>query len=234
LKLFQVVVFTSASCAFAAPAADPREARTELLPRPRAALEFPQDAREVTLGWMVDELGRLTGQELTMAPDVREALDSAKEPIEIRTPVPVGEVYAFVESMLLQREFYVAPVKGGERPVLAVIGFTGRAMPAPQRFVPAVTDIEGLADHPALLCQIVLTFENIDTRQLQTQLRQLLVDQTNLMQVVPAGERCLVLQGPGGYLLGLARLLEQVDRASAARPAPPAQETQPQQPKEAR
>ena len=60
-----------------------------------------------------------------------------------------------------------------------------------------VMDVDGelpeLRRHPALLCQLVLTFENIDSRQLQTQLRQLLVDNSGMQQVVPAGERSLIL-----------------------------------------
>jgi hypothetical protein len=78
--------------------------------------------------------------------------------------------------------------------------------------------IEALADHPALLCQVMLVFENLDSRQLQTQLRQLLVDNTGMQQVVPAGDRGLLIQSTGAKLLGLARLLREFDVASAARP----------------
>ena len=160
-----------------------------------------------------------------MDAQMREELDRAVEPLEFTTPVPVGEVYGFVEALLTQHEVFLAHVKGGARPVLAVFGGQTRNVPRSPVVVPDA-DIEQLAGHPALLCQIVLHFENVDSRQLQTQLRQLLADQTGMLQVVPCGERSLLLQGPGSYLAGLARLLHDVDRASAARPSAPVTETQ--------
>src|SRR5688572_32945811 len=65
------------------------------LPPVRAALEFPAGADEVSLGWLVDELARLTGQELTMQPQVRQQLDVSKERLELTTPVPADEVYPY-------------------------------------------------------------------------------------------------------------------------------------------
>jgi hypothetical protein len=192
------------------------------LPPVRAALEFPSGEREVTLGWLVDELARLSGQELAMRPQLRQQLDQLREPLELTTPVPAHEVYAYVEGMLAVQGVVVAPVKAGDRPVLGVYGSSmimGRPEAGETR--PLVIEpgqVEALVDHPALLCQVMLVFENIDSRQLQTQLRQLLVDSTGTKQVVPAGDRALLVQAPGAQLLGLVRLLRAVDLASAQRP----------------
>ena len=57
--------------------------------------------------------------------------------------------------------------------------------------------------------------QNIDARQLQTQLRAIFTDPTNTQQVVPAGEHSLILQGFGSYIASLARLLLLVDEVSA-------------------
>jgi hypothetical protein len=190
------------------------------LPPVTAPLEFPSGEREVTLGWLVDELARLSGQELAMQPQVRHQLDQLREPLELTTPVPAHEVYPYVEGMLAVQGMVVAPIKAGERPVLGVYD-AGTNIPNPGEMQPLVIEpgqVEALVDHPALLCQVMLVFENIDSRQLQTQLRQLLVDSTGARQVVPAGDRGLLVQAPGSQLLGLARLLRQVDLASAARP----------------
>jgi hypothetical protein len=70
------------------------------LPPVRAALQFPAGASAVTLGSLVDELARLSGQELAMQPEVRQQLDQLREPLELATPVPVPEEYAYVEGML--------------------------------------------------------------------------------------------------------------------------------------
>jgi hypothetical protein len=193
------------------------------LPPVRAALEFPAGEREVTLGWLVGELARLSGQELTMTPTLRQQLDVSREPLELTTPVPAGEVYAYVEGMLATHGFLIAPVKSGERPVLGVYGSSARRGPVEGdvRAVPIEPgEVEALAAHPALLCQVMLVFENLDSRQLQTQLRQLLVDMSGTQQVVPAGDRGLLVQAPGARLAGLVRLLREVDRASAERPRP--------------
>ena len=191
------------------------------LPPVHGALEFPAGAEEVPLSWLVDELARMTGQELTMSPQLRQQLQVSKEHLEITAPVPADEVYAFVESILAAQGVLIAPVKGGERPVLGLIHPAQQRGAGAGEMLPVVIDpgkVEALADHPALLCQVMLVFENIDSRQLQTQLRQLLADSSGMKQCVPAGDRGLLIQAPGAQLVGLARLLREVDLASAARP----------------
>jgi len=193
------------------------------LPEVRAPLVFPPDTHEVTLAWLVGELARLSGQELSFGAHTQQVLEQTKEVLELTTPVPADEVYAFVEGLLASEDFSIVPVKGGTRPVLAVLLWAGRdSNPLAVGAAVSVTreDLPQLRAHPALVCQLVLTFENIDSRQLQTQLRQLLADAGG-QQVVPAGERSLILRGNGTYLYNLAHLLLEVDRASAARPPQP-------------
>ena len=217
-----------ASCASAAaphaPAPVVDDHADELgLPRVRGPLTFPADAEPVTLAWLVDELARLTGQELALAPvQLREQLLQQEEPLELRTPVPPNEVYSFVEALLAPRGIVFVPLASGERPVLGVFGTATRAFDL-QAVKPVALQpgqFDALDRHPAVYFQLQLDFRNIDSRQLQTQLRQLLVDTTGLQQVVPCGERSLMLQGTGAKLAGLVRLLQDVDRASGTEPAP--------------
>lgn len=222
MKLGNLLAFVLVGCSLApvAPAGMAAE-RASLLPPVRAALEFPPAAKSVSMGWLVSELGRLTQQELTLSEVLRGELEKALEPLEITTPVPAEEVYAFVEGLLAQRQVFIAPVKGGTRPVLGVYGGAeARAHFGVRPVVVEAAQMELLAEHPALFCQLLLNFENIDSRQLQTQLRQMMVDNTGFQQVVPCGERGLLLQGAGQTLLGLAMALREVDRASAPRPVP--------------
>jgi hypothetical protein len=190
------------------------------LPPVSAALEFPGESLEVTLGWLVDQLARLSGQELVLAPEVRRELDGATEELEQARPVPAEEVYAFVEAHLARQGFLLAPVTAGVRPVLGVYGGPERDG-SPLAVELELADLAELARHPALLCRVVLVFENLDSRQLQTQLRQLLVDSGPYQQVVPAGERALLIQAGGARMRGLVELLLRVDRACAALPTPP-------------
>lgn len=237
LAHFTVFVLASCSIAPAAPASGAAETHAPDLglPAVRAPLEFPAGQEEVTLAWLLAELGRLTGQELSMDPGLRQQLEAAKEPFEIRSPVPAEEVYAFVEAMVLRENVFLAPLKGGTRPVLGVFGSARgqQTFNCAQAIPVTVARLGELDAHPAVLCQLVLHFDNIDTRQLQTQLRQLLVDNTGAQQVVPCGDRSLLIQGPGAKMAGLARLLAEVDRASAARPAPDAPATPAESPKPA-
>jgi hypothetical protein len=194
-------VLALASCAAAKKTPEQATELTDLgLPAVRAALEFPAGASDVTLGWLVDELARLSAQELTMVPHVRQQLDVSREPLEITTPVPAREVYAYVEGMLAAQGMLIAPVKGGERPVLGIYSAARRGPESgePSAVHVELGEVEALAGHPALLCQVMLVLENIDSRQLQTQLRQLLADASGTQLCVPAGERGLLLQSAAG------------------------------------
>ena len=188
------------------------------LPPIRAALELPEGSEPIGLDWLVGELGRLSGQEVIAQPLVRQQLQQCKQPLSIRTPVPADEAYSFVEALLAQAGFFLAALKDGERPVLGVhadgpqLSSLAFARPIPV----SLDRLDELDRHPALLCQVVLTLQNVDSRQLQTQLRQLVVDATGVQQVVPCGERSLLVQGMGMKVAGLVRLLQEVDRASAA------------------
>jgi len=186
-------------------------------------LVFPAGTREVSLAWLVDELARLTGQEIVYDQQARQALEQAKEWLDLTAPVPADEVYTFVEALLAYRGYALGRLKAGEPTVLGLfVGNTGRGASGASYVAVAEDEVDALRRHPAFLFQYAMHFENIDSRQLQTQLRQLLVDPSGLCNVVPAGERSLILQGYGARLAGLFQLLREVDRHSAAR-NPPAQ-----------
>lgn len=211
-----VLVAGCASRAKESSAPRPERSQTFGLPPVREALVFPPETREVTLAWLVDELARLSGQELGIESDQRRQLEASVEPLELHGPVPADEAYAFVEALLWRQGFVLAPVTAGTRPVLGIYGGPERG--GSPRSVPIEPeDVAALDGHPALLCQVVIPFENLDSRQLQTQLRQLMVDSGPHQQVVAVGERSLLIQAGGARLQGLVELLQAVDRASASR-----------------
>jgi hypothetical protein len=188
-----------------------------------APLVFPDGTREITLAWLVDELARSTTQEIACDPSTREELERTKEWLDVVTPVPAGEVYAFVEALLTFHGYALGVLKAGEPAVLGIFGGQAGRRPSEPVYTPIPEEeLDTVRRHPAFLFQYAMHFENIDTRQLQTQLRQLLVDTSGLNNVVPAGERSLILQGNGARLAGLFQLLREVDRYSAA-PDMPAQ-----------
>jgi hypothetical protein len=195
------------------------------LPPARAALAFAPDAHEVTLEGLLTELAHLTGQELAMSGDTRRSLAKLRVTLERTDPVPAEEVYGFVESMLVREGCLIAALKGGSRPVLGVAlpGARGSGFPLEPLNLP-LAQFDEAEQHPALVVRILLNLRHTDTRQLQTQLRQLLVDPTGSNNVVPAGERSLIMEGRAGYLVPLARQILEMDEAQGTNPAsvPPA------------
>ena len=187
------------------------------LPPAREGIVFEPGTSEVTLAFLLSALARSTGQELALNSDVRREFERTKVKLESAYQVPPEEVYSFVEGLLAPEGVVIAPLTGGKRPVLGVWGGTmGRApaffSPEPMPLSPAQYD--EAARHPVLLVRTVVVLEHIDARQLQTQLRQLLVDPSGNQNVVPAGERALLVQGRAAFVVGLARQLQEVDAAA--------------------
>lgn len=206
------------SCASSSPAGVPSSALTpadELGLAPvQAPLVFPPETRELNFAWMVDELARLTGQEFVYDADVRQALEQESEVLDQTLPVPADEVYPFVEALLIQRGYALALLKTGTPAMVEVL----QPQASNRTEIPAVVvqehQLAALARHPALLAQHAMSFRNLDTRQLQTQLRQLLVDPSGISNVIPAGERSLLIQSYGLRVTRLVGLLGEFDRAS--------------------
>ncbi|MEQ1892565.1 MAG: hypothetical protein ABL998_08500 [Planctomycetota bacterium] len=199
------------------------------MPPVSADLVFPPGTSEISFEWLADELARLAGVELVYGPDVRQSLERNSEKLEQTASVPADEVYGFVEALLASRGFALALTKTGTPTLLEILD-PAQAVRGTRTQVPAVvaaeTEIDALARHPALLAQTSMTFHNIDSRQLQTQLRQLLVDASGMTNVVPAGERSLLIQGPGVRVASLVQLLREVDRLSGALVLPETQAEQ--------
>jgi hypothetical protein len=190
------------------------------LPAPGGPLVFDPGTKEIGLEELLVRFAQLTGQELAMTQQTRLILGQVKEPLESATAVPKEEVYTFVEGLLARQDFVIAPVSGGTRPILGVqVTGDNRMTPLVPLYVRADALAE-LAAHPALHVRMLVSFEHTDSRQVQTQLRQLLVDGGGVTQVVPVGDRGLILQGRASEMASLARLLLDADEAAGMRPAP--------------
>lgn len=191
------------------------------LPPASAPLQFEPGTSEIRLDELLLRLAHLTGQELAMTAQTQQVLQQTKEPLETSGPVPAAEVYTFVEGLLVRQGILIAPVTGGTRPILGVQAVErGRDGPLDALYV-STDDLLELEAHPALLVRMFMDMKNVDTRQVQTQLRQLLVDNSGTSQIVPVGERGLILQGRGRDIAGLVKLLRESDKAAGERPPTP-------------
>jgi len=162
-----------------------------------------------------------TGFTFTYDPQTGTQLNQAKVVMLGTKTVPKSEFYNFFQIQLFINDFVCFEVGP---PQISQILIQSIAQGAQARGGGGLTktpvfvnpnDIDEYRDQPATLIITVLNFKNIDSRQLQTQLRQLLVDNTGSQQVVPAGDRSLILQGFGSYIASLVRLLRLVDDESA-------------------
>ena len=164
-----------------------------------------------------------TGFNFTYDPPTGQQLSTARVVMLGPKRIPKSEFYNFFQIQLFINDFVCQEVGPPHISVILIqnIGQGGQprsgggsALGKAPVFV-SPQDLDDYKNQPASLIITVLNFENIDSRQLQTQLRQLLVDNSGYQQVVPAGERSLILQGFGSYIASLATLLNLVDDYSA-------------------
>jgi len=192
------------------------------LPPARGPLVFDPGTKEVGLDVLLLRFAELTGQELAYGQMEGQQLQQTREPLESTEPVPPEEVYSFVEGLLARQGVVLAPLTGGTRPILGVYASMGRQGMNPDALLVSPDQLPELDAHPALLVRLLFTFQHTDARQVQTQLRQITVDPSNLTQVVPVGELGLLLQGRAREIAGLVRILKVADehagKTSLARP----------------
>ena len=186
-------------------------------------LAFSEDPQQqLPLLEFVKMAQEATGLNFTYDPQTGQLLSQAKVAMLGVKRVPKSEFYNFFQIQLFINDFVCLEVGPPQISVILIqsIGQTaqgrggGGALGKNPTFVNP-EDLPDYRDQPASLIITVLNFKNIDSRQLQTQLRQLLVDNTGSQQIVPAGDRSLIMQGFGSYIASLAKLLELVDDESA-------------------
>jgi len=185
-------------------------------------LNFSEDPQQqLSLQDFVKICQEVTGFNFTYDPQTGTQLGNAKAVMFGTKTIPKADFYNFFQIQLFINDYVCFEVGPPQISVILIQNLqqgaqrTGGALGRTPTFV-SPQDLSDYRDRPAELIITVLSFENIDSRQLQTQLRQLLIDNTGTQQAVPAGERSLILQGFGSYVASLARLLQLVDEFSAA------------------
>jgi len=182
--------------------------------------ENPQD--QLSLLDFVNVAQEATDYNFTYDQQTAQKLTTLKVVMLGQKTIPKSEFYNFFQIQLFINDFVCVEIGPPQISVIMIQdltqtaqrGGTGGALGRSPTFV-LPNDLDEYVNQPASLIITVLNFENMDSRQLQTQLRQLTVDPTNSQQIVPAGERSLIMQGFGSYIASLASLLQLVDKYSA-------------------
>lgn len=185
-------------------------------------LSFSEGQEQLPLLDFVKMAQEVTTFNFTYDPQTGQALAQAKVAMLGVKRIPASEFYNFFQIQLFINDFVCVEVGPPQISVILIQSLSqnaqargsGGALGKNPVFV-APEDLDDYRDQPAVLIITVLNFKNIDSRQLQTQLRQLLVDSTGSQQIVPAGDRSLIMQGFGSYIASLSKLLRLVDEVSA-------------------
>jgi hypothetical protein len=186
------------------------------LPPVRQPLVFAEGAREARLIDLIDALAKGTGLEIAADLPTQHLLESTIEPLENLQPVPAEEAYRFVETILVQNGITFSRVTPGQRPILTLRSEQSRN----DALTPIVIDaarLADVADHPALIVRTLITFQHLDARQVQTQLRILASSPRSI--TIAVGERALIVQDTATSAGSLVDLLRTIDEAAPALPA---------------
>jgi type II secretory pathway component GspD/PulD (secretin) len=208
-----------ASCA----SAPIQKSSSDLFPAPSAGIAIPNDMQ---LDKLVAEFSKVTGI-TAIADSQTKMLLQGTTGLNRAVEVPAGEVYSFVESVLVQNDFYLTVLHEREPRLFAIharnVSRGSREMP----FVVPSKDIASMGQHPAILIMTTLELAHVDVRTLANSMRTMFTD-ANTQQIIPVGNsNQLILTGFGGTVASIARMLQEADesakRAEETAPHPPAQ-----------
>jgi hypothetical protein len=161
------------------------------------------------------EYERATGLHLVTSPDVAVMLAKTPCGLSQTLEIPAERVHSTVERLLVQQGFLFTLLQD-EQPILLGIERIENPMVRTRAFSVPATNIDGVADHPALLVSTVVTLPSTNVRDLSNSARQLIVD-SNLQQMVPMGNsNSLMLVGRGSEIATLVHTLAHIDEVERA------------------
>ena len=193
------------------PISSSSEPRFPGLPPAQAPLRL-RASSELSMAEVMDRVARNSGQHLSMTDQTRVRLSQQRIQLPEDLTVPEGEVYSFIEAALIEGEFFLAPVKGGEVPVLGVYSGPSLQNAAPIQI--ELADVAAYAEHPALLVSTTVRLPHTDTRILQTQLRAK-VTSIGVRSMTSVGRHGLLLCGTGTHVAEMVEFLLEIDQLNA-------------------
>jgi hypothetical protein len=221
LALVSILPLTLAcQSAYASPGgAQPKAPPAGLLPPAKTAIEIQiAEGSQPSLSQVLQQLGASAGVSFTAVHSVRNELEQVPCGVLASVTVPPAEAWVWVES-LLQNEGFSLGVLSASAPCLVAVYGPPRGGEANVRAYTtlAASEIELLAEHPALLVSTTLELPHTDVRQLGNSLRGLTTDPTGAQNVIPVGNtNSVILTGGGRQVLQLVTMLREVEAAQKA------------------
>jgi len=162
-----------------------------------------------SLSGILREFAEVTQQQVVMDAQVEQLVSATSLKLRGDVEVPVPEVYAFVEGVLLNQGLVIASVKEGVVPVLGVYSLRHDSIQRAPYLSVTPAEAASYASHPALLVQTVLELAYTDGRELQTQIRPLITQP--YQSVLALGDHGVMVRGTGSWVASMTEVLHSVD-----------------------
>ena len=173
-------------------------------------------AKDQTLGELLDDFARVTGEHILHSEDTGNMLDHAGTMLRSDLEVPAELVYEVVQDILIQAHFVLTDVRRREPRMLSISSLDSPARATIKqhaRYVDA-EHVEQFAQNSAFLITTTLYLPNMDVRTMGASMRQLVVD-PNTLQLIPIPESSsVIITGFGTTVHGLVQLLQRIDEVS--------------------
>ncbi|MEM1451250.1 MAG: secretin N-terminal domain-containing protein [Planctomycetota bacterium] len=178
--------------------------------------EVSADAPGMDYHELVRTYGELTGLHFTFDEQTDQLLKNQRVHLDRSVTVPTEDVTTFIESLLVQGDFCLTPLKAQGTMLIRVTSLATAArnnLRAGAAFLSP--DQLGVARaHPAMLFTTTVSLPNVDVRQVSNSLRTMITD-ANTQQLLPAGNsNSLVIVGFGSQLMATHDMLKLIDMAA--------------------
>lgn len=199
------------------PAAAIPATASDPFPQPTAGITITVSPKEdMKLEKLVDEFSRVTGITILADADAKPALKNGTTGLNRSVEVPLGEVYSFVESVLVQNDLILVVLHDHEPRLFALHslaqggGQRGGTMRDAALYVSS-KDIALYGQHPAILVTTMIDMPHTDVRTISNSMRTMFTN-ANTQQIIPVGNsNSLILTGFGTAVAGWVRMLQEVD-----------------------
>ena len=191
-------------------------AAADLFPEPKSGISIRvTPGEEMKLDALLAEFSKVTGLHLVIAKEDSMIVRATSTGLMGSVDVPAGEVYPWVESLLVHNGVVLAPMTDREPRLVSVSTLMsgaqrGGSLRNSAIFVPA-EEIAAYSRHPAVLVTTVMNLPSVDVRTLSNSMRTMFTD-ANTQQIIPVGNsNSLIMTGFGSSVASMVTMLNRIE-----------------------
>ncbi len=200
-------------CALGAPARTTAPAQ-QPFPTPSEGIEITAagDDGGISLADVLRDFCRVSGQNFSMSPETRNALESTPVGLLASVQVPAAQVYSFVEGLLIRNGFVVARLQSEAPALLGLYSSQERRdrSAGEQAMRVSRDQLTPFGAHPALLIRTVVDVHPASAKEVAGALRGLAADHS-LYRVLQSGSpTSVIVEGPGSWVVDVVATIDEV------------------------